>query len=53
MLAGQRTDVEQPRLGLIEPRRVERQRIGGVGDLVLRLAGFDHRAVERRQGFGQ
>ena len=49
MLAGEPANVEQPRLGRLQPRRVERQRIGSAGDLVLRLARLDQCAVERRQ----
>ena len=38
---------------LLEPRRIEGQRIGGAGDPVLGLARLDHRAVERRQRFAE
>jgi hypothetical protein len=39
MLAGKSADVEQPRLDLLQPRRIERKRVGGARDLVLALAG--------------
>ncbi len=53
MLAGEAADVEQPRLGLLQPRGIERHRFGGAGDPVLGLARLDQRAVERRQRFGE
>ena len=53
MLAGKPADVEQPRLDLLEPRRIERHRFGSAGDPVLGLARFDQRAVERRQRLGE
>ena len=46
-------DIEQPRLGLLEPRRIERQRVGGARDPVLGFARFDQRPVERRQRLGE
>ena len=53
VLARQPANVEQPRLDRLQPRRVERQRLGGAGDLVLGLAGLDHRPVEAGQRLGQ
>ena len=53
MLAGQPANVEQPRLGLLEPRRIERQGVGGARDPVLGLARLDQRPVERRQRLGE
>ena len=53
MLAREPANVEQPRLGRFEPRRIERQRVGGASDPVLGLARLDHRPVERRQRLGQ
>ena len=53
MLAGQPANIEQPRLRLLQPRRIERHRLGGARDPVLGLARLDERAVERRQRFGE
>jgi len=47
MLAGKTPNVEQSRFGGFEPRRVERQRIRRARDLVLGLARFDQRAIQR------
>lgn len=53
MLAGKAADVEQPRLGCLETRRVERQRVGSARDPVFGITGLDDRAVERRQCLGK
>ena len=53
VLASEATDVEQPRFDQLEPRRIERQRIGRARDLVFCIARFDQRPVERRQRFGE
>ena len=53
VLARQRAQFEQPRFGGIERGGVVDQRLGGGLQLFLRLARFDHRAVERAQRFGQ
>ena len=53
MLAGERANVEQPRLGRVERARVERQRLGRARNPLLGLVGFDQRAVERGQRLGQ
>jgi hypothetical protein len=53
MLAGQGAQVEQSGFGDLERLRVEIERLGGGGELFLRLASLDDRSVERRQGLGQ
>ncbi len=53
MLASQRTQFEQPRLRVLQRGRVMDQRIGGGLQLVLGLARFDYRAVQRCQRIGQ
>ena len=53
MLACQRAQFEQPRFGSLERGGVVDQRLGCRLELVFGLAGFDYRAVERRQRFGQ
>ena len=53
VLAGKAADIEQPRFDQLEPRRIERQRVGRPSDLVLRLASFDQRPVQRRQRLGE
>ena len=53
MLAGQRAQFEQPRLGRIERFGIVHQRLGRRRQLVLGFARLDHRAVERRQRLGQ
>ena len=53
VLARESADVEQPRLDLLQPVGIERQRVGGAGDPVLRFARFDQRPVERGERFGQ
>ncbi len=53
VLARQRADVEQSRLGLLEQRRIGSQLIGRAGDPVLGLARLDQRAVERCQCVGE
>ena len=53
MLAGEATNVEQPRLDLIEPGRIESQGVGRARNPVFGFARLDQGAVEGRQGFGQ
>ena len=53
VLAGEAADVEQARLDIVQPRRVERQRLGGARDPLLGLVALDQRPVERGQRFGQ
>ena len=53
MLAGQAAQVEQSGLDRVQPGGVEAQRLGGFGQLVLRLARFDHGAVQRLQHGGE
>ncbi len=48
-MRGKPADIEQPRLGRLQPRRIERQHIGRAGDLVLGFASLDQRPVERGQ----
>ncbi len=49
MLAGERTDLEQPRLGRLQPRRIAGQGLGGGFERVLGLGRLDQCAVERCQ----
>ena len=49
MLAGESADIEQPRLGRIQPCRIERQHVSRTRNLVLGFASLDQRTVERGQ----
>ena len=49
MLAGQRAQIEQPRLDRVEPRRVHRQRLACALQQLFRLCRLDHRPVKSRQ----
>src|SRR3546814_4563490 len=50
---GKAAKLEQPGFGLVQPCRVERQRLGGGGEPVLGVRRLDHRTVKRGQGVSQ
>ena len=53
VLAGERAQVEQARLDLVERGGIEHERLARGGELVLRLPRLDHRAIKRGECLGE